>query len=322
MKKPVAISYLFLCFTIIAVGCLHLTTPLIAVMFAYFLLSKLCFFRKKWIAIILFFVIFAAVFSALVFFVRHARVALPDIINTAIPRIVDYANDHDIDLPFTDVDSLKSLALDNVQDILGYLGNFAKIATKEFALIVMALVVGIGIFINPKLNQEPAQPQGKNNLYAFWCALISERFAGLYRSFERVMGAQLIIAAINTVLTAIFLYATSMRHAHTVIILTFICGLLPIVGNLISNAVILAIAFTVSPRFALTAFIFLIVIHKLEYFLNSKIIGSRIRHPMWLIQLGLILGERTMGIPGMILAPVLLNFIKTEAIQVPVVDAK
>ena len=322
MKKPVVISYLVLFFTIILVGCLHLATPFLAVMFAYLLLTKLCFFRKKWIAIVCFFVILAGAFSALVFFVRHAQVALPEIINNAIPRIVDFADQHDIDLPFTDVDSLKSLALDNVHEIMGYLGNFAKIATKESVLALMALIVGIGMFINPKLDQEPVQPPGKNDLYSFYCALISERFAGLYRSFERVMGAQLIISTINTVLTTIFVYATSMRYAPIAIILTFVCGLLPIVGNLISNAIILAIAFTVSPRFALEAFIFLVVIHKLEYFLNSKIIGSRIRHPMWLIMLGLILGEQLMGIPGMILAPVLLNFIKTEAIQVPAAAAK
>ena len=57
----------------------------------------------------------------------------------------------------------------------------------------------------------------------------------------------------------------------------------------------------------------LIVLHKLEYFLNSKIIGGRIKNPMWLTLLGLILGERLMGIPGMILAPVVLHYIKVEA---------
>jgi predicted PurR-regulated permease PerM len=51
----------------------------------------------------------------------------------------------------------------------------------------------------------------------------------------------------------------------------------------------------------------------LEYFLNSKIIGDRIRNPMWLTLLGLVVGEKLMGIPGMILAPVVLYYIKVEA---------
>jgi predicted PurR-regulated permease PerM len=95
-------------------------------------------------------------------------------------------------------------------------------------------------------------------------------------------------------------------------VLTFACGLLPIVGNLISNTLILSVAFTISPRDALIALIFLVVIHKLEYFLNSKIIGDRIRNPMWLTLLALILGEKLMGIPGIILAPVVLHYVKTE----------
>jgi predicted PurR-regulated permease PerM len=34
---------------------------------------------------------------------------------------------------------------------------------------------------------------------------------------------------------------------------------------------------------------------------------------MWLTLIGLVLGEKLMGIPGMILAPVVLHYIKVEA---------
>jgi len=116
------------------------------------------------------------------------------------------------------------------------------------------------------------------------------------------------------VATAIFVLSTSMvPYAGIVIPLTFICGLLPIVGNLISNTLIVGIALgLVSPQMALGALVFLVGIHKLEYLLNSKIIGGRILHPMWLTLTGLILGESLMGIPGVILAPVILNYLKVE----------
>jgi predicted PurR-regulated permease PerM len=68
-----------------------------------------------------------------------------------------------------------------------------------------------------------------------------------------------------------------------------------------------------SPKMGLVALILLIIMHKLEYFLNSKIIGTRIDSPMWLTLIGLVIGERLMGIPGMILAPVVLHYIKLEA---------
>jgi predicted PurR-regulated permease PerM len=34
---------------------------------------------------------------------------------------------------------------------------------------------------------------------------------------------------------------------------------------------------------------------------------------MWLTLIGIVLGEKLMGIPGMILAPVVLHYIKVEA---------
>jgi predicted PurR-regulated permease PerM len=98
-----------------------------------------------------------------------------------------------------------------------------------------------------------------------------------------------------------------------VIGVTFLCGLIPVLGNLVSNTVIVGIGFTVSPKMAFSALVFLVVIHKLEYFLNSKIIGQRIRNPLWLTLLALVLGEKLMGLPGMILAPVVIHYLKVEA---------
>ena len=74
-------------------------------------------------------------------------------------------------------------------------------------------------------------------------------------------------------LTAIFVFTVDLPYSVVVIGVTFLCGLLPVVGNIISNTVIVMIGFTVSPKMALGALVFLVAIHKLEYFLNSKIVG-------------------------------------------------
>ena len=132
------------------------------------------------------------------------------------------------------------------------------------------------------------------------------------------MGAQITISLINTCLTALFVVIVRLPYAPLVIAVTFLCGLLPIVGNLISNTIIFGIALTQSPQLAIAALVFLIILHKGEYFLNSRIIGGRIRNPMWLTLLSLVVGERVMGIPGMILAPVVLHYLKSEASEVEV----
>jgi predicted PurR-regulated permease PerM len=260
--------------------------------------------------------VLAGFFYGFAHFIKEALHALPEIAQNAIPRIIDYATKQGVDLPFHDVDSLKTLVLASLTDQLRHLGNFARIATKEFAFLIIGAVVSVSLFLTPRFERGDPVRLGRN-LYAQFCDELTERFASFFRSFERVMGAQLIISGINTVLTSIFVLSVGLPNPVVVIVLTFLSGLLPVVGNLISNSVIVCIAFTRSPELAFACLAFLVVIHKLEYFLNSKIIGDRIKNPVWLTLLALILGERLMGIPGMILAPVVLHFIKVEASRLP-----
>ncbi|MDQ6765060.1 MAG: AI-2E family transporter [Verrucomicrobiota bacterium] len=320
MQKTTAISYAVFALLLIVVAALHLATPFIAALFCYLALTKLSFFGRKWIAITLFVIMLIAGFSLFVFFLKRALVVLPEIVETAIPVVVRYAEQHGIELPFTDLDSLRAVALDTVRSTLGDLGNYVKVATKEFAFLVVGIVVAVGVFLNPDFEPRRGRGPSQLNLYSFYTERIRKRFTSFYRSFETVISAQLIISAINTVLTAIFVFATGIRYASVLIILTFVCGLLPIVGNIISNAVIIGVAFTVSPKLAASALVFLLVVHKLEYFLNSRIIGGRIHHPMWLMLLALVIGERLMGIAGIILAPVILSFAKVEMQKIPVTE--
>jgi predicted PurR-regulated permease PerM len=318
MTKPVRFSYWFVLATFLLVGFLHLGTPLLAALFSFFVLQKLHFIRNKWLAIGLFALIVLAASVALARFTAKAVVALPAVADKAIPSIIDYADRNGVELPFTDWASLKEVTLESAKGKFQYVGRFATGATRELVFLIIGIVVAVSIFLNRAIDLDRAKHRIRNNLYTLASEAIAERFGHFYRSFSTVMGAQLIISAINTTLTAIFVFAARLDNAVVVVGITFLCGMLPVVGNLISNTIIVAIAFTVSPKMALVALGFLVVVHKLEYFLNSKIIGDRIRNPVWLTLLGLILGEKLMGIPGMILAPVLLNYVKVEASAIEV----
>jgi len=171
----------------------------------------------------------------------------------------------------------------------------------------------VSMFINSRFDLDTDKPSSSNNLYTLTAREIANRFETFYASFATVMGAQIVISAINTALTAGFLLWNDFPYPKVLIGATFLCGLLPIIGNILSNTLIVGVGFSISPNMALAALVFLVVLHKMEYFLNSKIIGDRIRNPMWLTLIGLVLGEKLMGIPGMILAPVVLHYIKVEA---------
>jgi predicted PurR-regulated permease PerM len=187
---------------------------------------------------------------------------------------------------------------------------------------LIAIVAAASLFLKTGLDPHRNTHALKNNLYSICCDEVSTRFRDFYRSFATVMGAQITISLINTTLTAMFVFAVRLPYGPLVIAITFLCGLVPIVGNLVSNTVIVFIALTVSLKLAIGALVFLVVIHKLEYFLNSKIIGERIRNPVWLTLIALVIGERLMGIPGLILAPVVLNYLRVEMLKVEVGPAQ
>ncbi len=318
MNRINKLSYCVLAFVLIMVGWLGLGTPFLTVLFSTFALRKLTFFRKNSVAILLFIVLVCSIFYGTGLFLKRAFTELPVAVSLSVPKVVEYAKQQHLDLPFADLDSFNALAVNAVTKQLGDFAKFAQIATKEFVFLIIGLVIAISIFLNGKLEIDPIS--GKRNLYSLFCTQISNRFVSFYKSFATVMGAQIVISSINTIFTSVYIIALGFPFSVLIIVLTFLCGLLPIIGNVISNSVIVSIALTVSPKLAIGSLVFLIAIHKLEYFLNSKIIGGRIKSPMWLTLLGLIIGERLMGIPGMILAPVVLHYARVEMEQVEIRD--
>jgi len=319
MARPARVSFAIIVLMMVLVGWLRLTTPLLAVLFSYFFLQKLHFTKSRWVAVGLFGIVLCAIAYGLAYFINQTVVALPRIAETTIPVILDWAEKNKIELPFTDYQSLRALALDTVKAQVMHLGNFAnfaKGATTQFVFLIVGAVVAASLFLDGRLDLEREGYAVKNNMYSLTCDELVLRFQTFFQSFATVMGAQIVISAINTVFTSAFVFAVKLPYAVVVIGITFLCGLLPVVGNLFSNVVIVGIAFTISPKTALAALAFLVIIHKLEYFLNSKIIGDRIKNPIGLTLVGLILGERLMGLPGMVLAPVVLHYIKIEASRI------
>lgn len=321
--KPARFSYWFIAATLVLIGWLHLATPLLAILFSYLALTKLNFLkhRGKWVAVVLLLVLVSAAAYGLGYIINQAVRTLPDVADVAIPKIIQWAKQHRIEPPFSDYDSLKDWATDIVKGQAQYLGSVAKFArgaTTQFVFLIVGVVVAISIFLNPQLELGGEPANRPNNFYSLCCENIARRFATLYRSFATVMGAQIIISAINTVFTTVFVLAVGLPHATVVIGLTFLFGLLPVIGNLISNTIIVGIGLTVSPVTALLSLVFLVLVHKFEYFLNGKIIGRRILNPLWLTLLALVLGERLMGLPGMVLAPVILHYVKVEASSITV----
>lgn len=320
MTMPKYTAHCFFILVLVAVGWFGLSTLLLSVLFSYFALDQLRVLKRKWLTLLAFAVVVCVICGGMAYMVGQAVKHLPTATAKAIPTIAQYAKENKVELPFTDWDTLKAYALETLKEQAHYIGSFSKLAGKQFVLIFIGVVTAVSLFINPSPDLDFGRYPVKNNLYTLFWRDFALQFRSFYRSFKTVMKAQLIISTINTGLTAIFITAVSMPYAIMLVVLTFLCGLLPIVGNLMSNVVIVAIGFSISPHMGMWALLFLVILHKLEYFLNSKIIGEQIKNPVWLTLIGLIVGEKILGIAGMILAPVLLYYLKCEGTQMEVTN--
>lgn len=178
--------------------------------------------------------------------------------------------------------------------------------------VIMGSLLALLVFFRRRIPAEQAEPRG---------ALANELIIKVGRfadSFRQIVSAQLKISAVNTTLTALYvlvalpLAGRPLPFALTIVVVTFICGLIPILGNLISNTVIVIISMGVSMPTAVASLTFLVVIHKLEYLINSKIVGGKTDSQAWEILLAIIIGESAFGVAGVIMAPIIYSFVKRE----------
>ena len=147
---------------------------------------------------------------------------------------------------------------------------------------------------------------------------LHQRAVNLHESFRQVVFAQVRISAINTAFTAVYLFiilplsGLRLPLSKTMTAITFFAGLLPVIGNLISNSVLVVVGLSHSLQIALVSLAFMVVIHKLEYFLNAKIIGSQINARAWELLVAMLVMESMFGLQGVIAAPVFYAYIKRE----------
>jgi predicted PurR-regulated permease PerM len=98
----------------------------------------------------------------------------------------------------------------------------------------------------------------------------------------------------------------------TLIAITFVIGLIPVVGNLVSNTIIVIVSLSQSLSVAIGSLVYLIVIHKLEYFLNARIVGNQIRANAWELLIAMLVMEAAFGLAGIVAAPIYYAYIKSE----------
>lgn len=212
-------------------------------------------------------------------------------------------------LPQGDESQIRATLGDWLREHAQEIKTFGGSAGHVLAMVVIGLIIGSFVALNEGREHHALGPLAQ--------AMIA-RVHHLGRAFRKVVFAQVRISLLNTVLTGIYLgvilpaFGVQLPFVKTMIVITFVVGLLPVLGNLISNTVIVIISFNHSLQIAFASLGFLVVIHKLEYFVNARIIGGQIKAYTWELLTAMLVMEAAFGVQGVIAAPVFYAYLKRE----------
>jgi predicted PurR-regulated permease PerM len=226
--------------------------------------------------------------------VESARVSLPKWAAANLP-----ANPED----------LRTLIVNWLRDHLQDLQHFGAVAGRALVHVLIGMIIGAMVALHEVRPRDAQKPLAR---------AMTERIDRLGNAFRRIVFAQVRISALNTLLTGLYLavvlpaFGIYLPLTKTMIAVTFMVGLLPVIGNLISNTVIVMVSLGTSLNVAAGSLAFLVIIHKLEYFVNAKIVGTQIRARAWEILVAMLTMEAAFGIAGVVAAPIYYAYIKDE----------
>lgn len=280
-------------------------------------LRRLAGYRVRVVAVSLLAIVVVLILSLIIvgltFFFRNGNESLPVLLN----KMAEILEDSKKLLPGwvvedyypPDADSFKTAVVDWLKEHAAGVKTIGRTAGRIATNILIGMVIGAIISLreaNPVSNRKPL------------AAALAERGFRLSKAFRNIVFAQIRIAALNACFTWLYLgvilplMGIHLPLTKTLIAVTFIVGLMPVIGNIISNTFIVIVSLNHSLPVAFSSLAFLIVIHKLEYFLNAKIVGVRINAHAWELLIAMLVMEVLFGLPGIIAAPIYYAYLKEE----------
>jgi predicted PurR-regulated permease PerM len=197
--------------------------------------------------------------------------------------------------------------LDVGTSVLGYVSSFLLSLLFSF-LIVLDL---------PKLDR------GIRGLAATKVGFIYNEVADNISTFARVLGraleAQLFIAVVNTILTALGMWILGISSLPVLSAIVFLCSFIPVAGVFISSTPICLLALQ-DPHggfpMMLLAIGMILIVHAIEtYILNPKIYGHHMRMNPVLVLIVLTIGGKLFGVWGLVLGIPIVNYFFRHAIR-------
>lgn len=189
---------------------------------------------------------------------------------------------------------------DLAQSAEHYAADVAKSAAaigRMFLSALIGLILAIVYFLDEERIRAFRDGLSSKTLFG----TLVRWFEHLAESVSLTVQLQLVVAACNAVLTLPVLLLIGVPHVPALMVLIFVSGLIPVVGNLISGAVLVVLAYQVKGWLGVSLFVGLtFVLHKIEsYYLNPRLTARHVALPGFVLILSLLAWEHLLGFAGL-----------------------
>ncbi len=190
--------------------------------------------------------------------------------------------------------------LGRAQHYAGSVVSFMGAVGKGFIHVVLGLILAVVFLLErPDLERwretlrDDSPPRILIRYFSYVCDAIAI-----------TVKLQVIVAFVNTVITLPVLLALRLPGVPALMAFLFVMGLIPVVGGVVSGAVMGAIAYT--HRGAVGVGVFFVstfLLHKIEsYYLSPRLTAQHVKLPGFVIIASLVLFEHAFGIVGLFLS--------------------
>ncbi len=202
-----------------------------------------------------------------------------------------------------------------IKEALGEFGlekNFQTISDLYTILIVflkanigfitfsagLLLKVIIGIILGVVVHMSHIDQQNTSNAWGSIVHTINSQCKVIYTSFRDIMSIQILISLMNTTIIAAMalgltyvIYGQVLPYWYVIIPLTAILSLIPVVGNIMINIILILATVQVSPTYVLVGLGLFLAIHKLELIVVGNKMNEKVNVPFIIVLFSMILGE-------------------------------
>lgn len=207
-----------------------------------------------------------------------------------------------------------------VDMVLGYVNDwwngldFADIGAAlgtgllSFGAGIVATTTGTIIVLILTIYFTASMRSLKRSVYQLAPASKRERFVGLSEQITASVGyyvmGQVVLGAINGILSAIFLTIIKAPFPAVLAVIAFFFSLIPLVGTLTGSAIIvIACLGLASPLTALVALVWYLVYMQVEaYFLSPRIMSRAVSVPGAVVVIAALAGGSLLGLLGALIA--------------------